>query len=690
MKPSARLLRVAFLVFCLLGLLSCGGDPSPSKPPADPVVTVSLTEHYSTVSGGETHQFAATVTGSSNTSVSWSLSACTGDTCGSISPSGLYTAPMVVSVQRSVMVTATAQANPDKLDQATIMLMPIGVKISPVGAWVAPSGTQVFTASVLYDSRNAGVSWAFGSACSDTCGTLSNVATTSVTYTAPATAFGSSLIRLTASSVSDPTKKAEITIAPAGSGGMTEGDYAFVFNGWQTPTSNGTYWMYESIAAGRFHADAQGNITEGVEDINSLSGVFKALPFTGNYMIGADGRGSLTLISGQGSATYRMVLDASRKSGKFLRFDALNPNSLIFGSGYFEMQDKTAFSLSALTGPYAFGLFGSLDANRQAAVGRFDADASGGFAGGSSDVSRQVYIGAAPQVSSTNLNLTGSLGAPSATTGRGTATLNWGSAYQFAYYVISDQKILLVQIDARNSTTPVLSGTVRRQTGPFSTASFNAPAIFSMAGVNRSNYGVSIENAAVGQIVPGASGSLTGVIDDNQGLPEQPFTGSYTVAPSGRSELLLKPAANFTNSHVAYFYSPNEAFLMQTSGTDVLFGRLRPQAAGPFSEASLTGTYLTHTSPPASEQVENDCGLTTFDGSGGITSTVEVNRFGDPSHLDFDGTYTVAPNGRGTLIFSSPATGSAVFWVVSPTELVSVGAVTTDRNFWGTLLEYER
>lgn len=75
-----------------------------------------------------------------------------------------------------------------------------------------------------------------------------------------------------------------------------------------------------------------------------------------------------------------------------------------------------------------------------------------------------------------------------------------------------------------------------------------------------------------------------------------------------------------------------------------MFGRLKGQAAGPFSEASLNGAYLTNTSPPVSERVENDSGLTTFDGAGGLTATVDVVTLGNLQYFDFNGTYTVGPN----------------------------------------------
>ena len=695
MRTSVRLFQVGLLAVFLAPLFSCGSGwistpNSNVETKTEPLVSVSLTEHNLTLGAGETHQFDVTVTGSSDTGITWSLSGCTGDACGSISSSGLYAAPSIVLTRVLITLTATASADPNKVDQAGIELIPVAVSVSPASAWVVPGGTQIFTAVVKYDILNAGVTWTLGSACSSNCGTLNNIGPASVTYTAPVNTSDSSSLKLIASSVSDPSKKAEIHVALAEAGGMTEGDYAFAFSGWETTIADESCWVCEVIAAGRFHADAAGNITEGVEDINSQSGVTKALPFTGSYKVGADGCGTFTFTSTLGSATYHMVLDASKTKGKFIRVDALQDESSVSGSGYFELQDKAAFSLAALAGPYAFGVSGMLGANRQAAVGRFETDASGVFTGGSADMTQQMGGGWDSQISSTNLKLAGLLGAPSVSTGRGTATLNWGSLYNFAYYVVSDQKILLVQLDARNDTTPLLKGHFQRQKGPFSAASFSTPAIFSMAGVWLDFCGFEMD-AAIGQMSPDGSGSVNGTYDYNWETQEQPFAGSYTVAPNGRSELSLKTVSADTRNHVAYFYGPNEAFLMETSGTDVLFGRLRPQTGAPFSEASLSGTYLTHTGPPAGDLAENDSGLTTFDGVGGLTANVDVDDSGNLRHLEFTGTYTLAPNGRGTFIFSSPADGTAVFWVISPTELVSIGTTTTASDFSesGALLEYE-
>jgi hypothetical protein len=88
---------------------------------------------------------------------------------------------------------------------------------------------------------------------------------------------------------------------------------------------------------------------------------------------------------------------------------------------------------------------------------------------------------------------------------------------------------------------------------------------------------------------------------------------------------------------------------------------------------------------------ENDSGLTTLDGVGGITSTIDLTdgNWSQVYHYDLKGAYTVTPNGRGTLTFSPPIEWPAVFWLISPTELVGVGTLDP-LSATSTLLEYKK
>jgi len=93
--------------------------------------------------------------------------------------------------------------------------LPISVSVSPGSASV-PSGygTQPFTATISNDFQSKGVTWSLsGAGCSGaTCGTLTQVTTTSVTYNAPANVPSPATVTLTATSISDTTKSGSATI----------------------------------------------------------------------------------------------------------------------------------------------------------------------------------------------------------------------------------------------------------------------------------------------------------------------------------------------------------------------------------------------------------------------------------------------------------------------------------------------
>jgi hypothetical protein len=155
-------------------------------------VTVSINPTSVTLTSSAAQQFAATVTGSSNTSLTWSA------TGGTISTSGLYTAPTSAG---TYAVTATSVADTTKSASATITVtapVAVSVSISPSSASLTTGGTQQFSATVN-GSSNTAVNW------SATGGTIS----TSGLYTAPTTA---GTYTVTARSVADSTKSASATV----------------------------------------------------------------------------------------------------------------------------------------------------------------------------------------------------------------------------------------------------------------------------------------------------------------------------------------------------------------------------------------------------------------------------------------------------------------------------------------------
>ena len=112
-----KLLALSALAPVLL-LAACGGGSSSSPPPA---VTIFVSPLQASVPTNGQQPFRATVSGTSNTAVNWSVSGsgCTGSACGTIRVSGLYTAPASVPSPPGVTVTAVSQADTTKSATAT-------------------------------------------------------------------------------------------------------------------------------------------------------------------------------------------------------------------------------------------------------------------------------------------------------------------------------------------------------------------------------------------------------------------------------------------------------------------------------------------------------------------------------------------------------------------------------------------
>jgi fibronectin type 3 domain-containing protein len=158
-----------------------------------PVVAVSISPTSASIQVNGTQQFTATVTGSSNTAVTWSANG------GSVSSGGLYTAP---SAAGTFTVTATSAADNTKSASATVTVSTapvVSVTISPTSASVLTNATRQFTASVS-GSSNTSVTW------SATGGSVFSGGL----YTAPNTA-GTFTVKAT--SVADNTKSASATVS---------------------------------------------------------------------------------------------------------------------------------------------------------------------------------------------------------------------------------------------------------------------------------------------------------------------------------------------------------------------------------------------------------------------------------------------------------------------------------------------
>jgi hypothetical protein len=157
---------------------------------------------------GESYRFSATVFGSQDKRVIWSLN----PAIGTISSTGVYAAPSTLnSAVTKVKVIATSIAAPASSGVAVVNLSPTAapnIMLSPVAVTLGPSQVQKFTATVTGLTKTS-VAWSI----TPSAGSISNDGL----YTAPANIASSQTITLKAISLENPaiSGSTTITLQPA-------------------------------------------------------------------------------------------------------------------------------------------------------------------------------------------------------------------------------------------------------------------------------------------------------------------------------------------------------------------------------------------------------------------------------------------------------------------------------------------
>jgi len=164
-------------------------------------VGVTVGPASESLTGGSSGTFSASISGATNTAVTWSLVPPVGTIAN-----GVYQAPAIIANQQTVAITATSAADPTKTASATVTLIPVGVTVGPAATSLEAGQSAAFTALVT-GASNTAVIWALSPAV----GTIVNGV-----YAAPASISSLQTVTVTVASVMDPTKTAAaaITLTP--------------------------------------------------------------------------------------------------------------------------------------------------------------------------------------------------------------------------------------------------------------------------------------------------------------------------------------------------------------------------------------------------------------------------------------------------------------------------------------------
>jgi len=471
-------------------------------------------------------------------------------------------------------------------------------------------------------------------------------------------------------------------------GGVLAGNFSFSFNGYN---SGQAFYM-----AGSFVGDGGGNITSGVLDQNGLGapGVITNAPFTGTYSINSNHLGSLTLTIPALKVTYNYVLAASLNGD--LKFILADPNfPQTYGSGVIKAQQLTTLTLASLAGNYGLGFFGVDPAgNRSAGAGAFKADGSGNLTQGIEDTNDN---GTVNNGTGHSLIFTGSwaLDTNSATTGRGTETLNVnGKAQHYAFYVVDPtSELITVQIDPVSSGASLSLVSVLKQlpgsvTGSFSNSTLNGSSVLELNGYTGGSS--PLPDVSLGVSAFDGMGHITLYqTDENKGgmyIPPAPSTGTYSVdTMTGR---VTVTGLGSGSQPVWYLVNTNRAFVIGTDSS-VTQGSFEAQTGAPFTLPSFLVTYAAGTIDPVLPSVTNAAESTSITPPGGtIVVTYDSSGPGGPQmNLSLTSGYVLDPNnGANTGRFILTAMGSPV-----PTQIVYIitgqasGSSKVGANKWAAI-----
>jgi len=639
------------------------------------IIKVSISPTAVQIKVGSTLQFTAQITGTTITGVTWSVSGkgCSGAACGTITSSGLYTAPSTAPNPAVVTVTVTSKADSTAFATATVTLVtPIGITITPK-AVVVIAGEQIQFHDSVVGTANTAVTWSVsGASCSGSaCGTVSSTGL----YSAPAN-IASQMnvsVKVTSHAVSSVSATATVTILRANNAKLN-GHYAFSFTGLD---KNGTY-----LEAGSIDADGNGKILSGKEDVNHLINPATNLSITGTYEISSDNRGVVTLHGPLGTQTLRLALNSGGTSGRLISFDQTG----IQGTGVIYKQDPSAFDPSVLTGGYAFSLAGAnVSGERVGILGLIFPDGNGFISGSTLDVNEGGVV------LPTFATYSGIYDVDA--TGRGTMTLSVpgfdGGLFHFAFYVVSQKQFFIISTDPLSAMNPIFSGPAQLQSGePFSSASFSGPAVFSLTGWNAAG-----GDDTIGRMLFKPGNTINVNFDRNSAgdvTAGGVMTGAYDMQVNGRGTLNLDDTSDGT-VHVWLIYAtaPNTAFVMDISSRAVGMGDLKPQIKLPFSNATLIGTYVLGSGEPIAKGTPLFSGAMNFDGSNGKLGSGAVSGTEDTSqgatlapNQPLIGTYSVSVlsnNGRGSIALTSPKSMNIAIWAAGPSMAVGldVGGTAT-------------
>ncbi len=692
MQRDLVMIKKLLFAMALLSLTLASGCAKGGNGAGNGIVIKVTDGNISVVGVNLSVSFKAEVTGTTNTSVAWTLSgkACTGtpNPCGTIDgTTGVYHAPATVPNPSSVTITATSEADSTARGALGINIVPITVIVAPTPVNVGHGLVQQFTATAVPDNVPQTFTWACAQGGVPCANFVSNSSGLAV-YTAAESPCGNGCVTVSAVSTTDPngcTSNPKDCIAAKVSvvASRVSGAYALRFSGFDSA-------HHPVTIAGSVAFNSSGTVTGGVEDVVVNGAHQQYTTVSGSYTpstLGDDNTnnaGSLTLsASGGPTHTYTAVLDATGN----LRMIESDGN----GTGSGAMEKSVTGQFNSTAQKFVFGFTGvDSTGNRVGYVGLLPLDGNGNISSGLADTNDNgttISACAAPPCTVTGTyKLVG---------GVWTLQLLLGSQLlDFDFYIGSGQTttntknpLTLYAISTTvDATHPTLSGRLVFQDPgtTYDMTALNAAAVSHLTGVdNAGNTLVSLV-AANGN----GSGGISGSFDANNAgtiVAAQSFNCTYTTATGGRYVVtMLGSGSSCTGGMPFVFYASgaNRGFLLDQSSAAVMTGAMDPQNNNAIAPSALPSTYAVATDSSATSGVSPIAANFVLTSPGNGVFNVAGTQYTFTSGLQTQtvtGKYDLQFGGAGTITLTAPVADYVIYTVdATHFELMDVDTTVTN------------
>jgi hypothetical protein len=474
-----------------------------------------------------------------------------------------------------------------------------------------------------------------------------------------------------------------------------------------------------------FTANNSGNVVSGSEEVNdSVSGPATNTINGGSYAMDSsgDGRGVLTLTSSTAvTRTFRFVLESTANPGvgQIEEFDSTGTlgSGVLFGPETAPIAQIPANTVVALP---TDGINGS--GQRSGLLGDFQVGSSGcnGASGSFNSFGSQVVTNTVGKVN-TGLTITGSCTASDPNTGVGTAqmTISGGSPYtnatlNFVYIALGSSSVLqgalFLETDPIAANQPILSGLAEPKVpvGKVNAARIactNISPVPACLFVGSGTTDGTITGHVVGTISrvitspgAGASGTLTGVVDQNAGgtitrAGSWPYS-AYTTDPNGVGTIT-------GTGPIIHFVISGDTLHTLDESQGVETGSIRQQNATTIQTPSSGAPYIVGLGNGEliglTPSTANVVGVVTPSGAsvatmGTLPGTVDISSSaGNLAGVAASGSYAIdSTTGRGTgtaNLTGSPGSVSVIIYARRGRQFVVLDVQSIDPVLLGARLQ---